>query len=960
MLRLQDVRMKPKLIGLFLLVGIIPMALGGWWSLKLSTDALMRQSYSQLESVRGIKKSQIEKFFSEREGDMGVLMETVATLKKEAFTRLTAIETIKKAQLVHYIQTMKSQLHLLKNDPYIKDGLIKLNRVFEDRGKSVESEEWKSLAKEYDSRLKEIVSDNGWYDILLIHTDGDIVYTAARESDLGMVIPDSDLKNQGIGKAFRIAAKMDSEEIAVADIEPYSPSKGTASGFMVAQIRSETGELIGFVALQIPLNRFNDIMLVREGMGKTGESYLVGQDGLMRSDSFLDPEGHSVVASFKNSTKTDTQATRMALAGKKGQDVILDYNNNPVLSCWDYVDIGNGIRWAMVSEIDVAEAFSPTDDSGDEFYAKYTALYGYYDLFLINPDGYCFYSVAKESDYKSNLLTGKYKDSGLGKLTAKVLESKSFGFADFEPYAPSNNEPAAFIAQPVVSSGKTDIVVALQLSLESINSIMQSREGMGRTGETYLVGQDKLMRSDSFLDPAKHSVKASFAKPAEGSVNTDAVKESFDGKTGAAIIMDYNGNPVLSAFTPVKVFDTTWAMVAEIDESEVKAPINNLIRSLSIMAIILAVIVAVIAFFVAMSFVTPLIKGVLLVEAVAQGDLNVNAESDRRDEIGKISEALNNMVINLKRIVTEVKSSANNVASGSQELSATSEQMSQGANEQAAAAEEASSSMEQMSANIAQNAENAQQTERLAIQAASDAEKGGQAVAKTVTAMKSIAEKISIIEEIARQTNMLALNAAIEAARAGEHGKGFAVVADAVRKLAERSQAAAGEISNLSVTSVQIAEDAGEMLERIVPDIRRTAELVQEINAASNEQNTGAIQINQALQQLDQVIQQNASASEEMSATSEELSSQAESLLDMINYFKVDESHGAGQKRGVKRDPAIHHKSSESQTKGGWSRKKSITNIEHLSRTAKGDGVALDMDGVHSGDDSLDDEFEKY
>ncbi|MBF0204791.1 MAG: methyl-accepting chemotaxis protein, partial [Desulfamplus sp.] len=783
MLRLQDIRMKPKLIGLFLVIGIIPMALAGWWALKLSTDALMTQSYGQLESVRGIKKTQIEKFFSEREGDMGVLMETVGTLRREAFSKLNAIQSIKGSQLTAYIQTLKNQLHVLKDNPYITKGLLEFDRILQENSESVQSEAWKSLAKQYDPRMKSIMSKNGWYDIFLIHKDGSIVYTVSKESDLGMVIPDSELKNQGIGKAFNIAGKMGSEEIAVADLEPYSPSKGTPAGFMMAQMHNETGELIGFVAFQIPLNKFNDIMLLRDGMGKTGESYLVGQDGLMRSDSFLDPTGHSVVASFKNDIKIDTQATKTALSGKKGQDVIVDYNNNPVLSCWDFVDIGNGIRWAMISEMDVAEAFSPTDASGNEFYAKYTNLYGYYDLFLINPDGYCFYSVAKESDYQTNLINGKYKDSGLGKLVVKVLDTKSFGFADFQPYAPSNNIPASFIAQPVIHGGVTEIVVALQLSLKAINEIMQSRDGMGKTGETYLVGQDKLMRSDSFLDPEKHSVKASFAKPAEGSVDTDAVNQVIAEKTGSAVIMDYNGNPVLSAFTPVKIFDTTWAMIAEIDQAEVREPINNLIKSLAIMAVILAAIIAVTAFFVAMSFVTPLLKGVSLLESVSEGDLDVNAETNRKDEIGKISEALNNMVVNLRRIVSEVKSSANNVASGSQELSATSEQMSQGATEQAASAEEASSSMEQMSANISQNAENAQQTERLAIQAASDAAKGGEAVSKTVVAMKSIAEKIGIIEEIARQTNMLALNAAIEAARAGEHGKGFAVVADAVRKL---------------------------------------------------------------------------------------------------------------------------------------------------------------------------------
>ncbi len=273
-------------------------------------------------------------------------------------------------------------------------------------------------------------------------------------------------------------------------------------------------------------------------------------------------------------------------------------------------------------------------------------------------------------------------------------------------------------------------------------------------------------------------------------------------------------------------------------------------------------------------------------DMIARGDLTCKVKIlSEKDVLGN---SLQSMINKLGEIVTEVRGAADNVASGSAQLSSGSEQLSQGTTEQAASAEEASSSVEEMSATIRQNADNAQQTEKLALKSAADAEESGDAVFKAVGAMKEIAGKISIIEEIARQTNLLALNAAIEAARAGEHGKGFAVVASEVRKLAERSQSAAGEISQLSISSVDIAEKAGAMLTKLVPDIQKTSELVQEISAASKEQNSGADQINAAIQELNQVIQQNAGAAEEMASTAEELSSQAEQLSGAIAYFKIE------------------------------------------------------------------------
>ena len=337
-----------------------------------------------------------------------------------------------------------------------------------------------------------------------------------------------------------------------------------------------------------------------------------------------------------------------------------------------------------------------------------------------------------------------------------------------------------------------------------------------------------------------------------------------------------------------------------------------------------------------------------IAQEIAGGNLTVEVrERSARDEL---MQALAAMVARLREVVADIVAAADNVASGSQQLSSTSEEMSQGATEQAAAAEEASSSMEEMASNIRQNADNATQTERIALKSATDAIEGGKAVGNTVHAMKEIASKISIIEEIARQTNLLALNAAIEAARAGEHGKGFAVVASEVRKLAERSQRAAGEISELSSSSVEVAVRAGELLSTIVPDIQRTAELVQEISAACREQDAGAEQINKAIQQLDTVIQQNAGASEEMSSTSEELASQAEQLQGTISFFRT-----GGEMRRAPAPRAARKEAKKIPIGHIASGRESGTSPSFRLKGAVPGGVTLDL-----GNDKFDEEFERF
>ncbi|HMB31768.1 MAG TPA: hypothetical protein VKN82_08085, partial [Desulfohalobiaceae bacterium] len=555
MVNLKDIKMRPKLILLFLLIGLIPLAITGWWSSRLAGDSLMDSAYNQLKSMRDVKKNQISSFFEERKGDTDVLVDTVNQIQAESFQKLQSVQQLKKSQIKQFFKKLHNDIQVLAQSEDVKRAYSELKQYHDDLGFGAQSSfdvdtpRYERIWQKYSDDLGKYVEKFGYYDVFIIcKPHGHVMYTHSQEDDLGTNLGYGPYREEGLARLWEKVVRQKS--FVIEDYSAYSPSGGKQEAFVGGPIKNNAGKMVAVVALQISSQSINDIVQQRQGLGKTGETYLATeQNGRIEFRSNLQTMGDGNFVIGKDVTDIAPAYLEETLSGKQVLDVYTDSAGNPVMVTGSMFNVGSGIKWAMITKQNLEEALTFTEKKGQEdYFTKYIKSYGYYDLFLINKKGYVFYTVGKEADYHTNMLEGKYSDSNLGKLTRKVLRTKSYAMADFASYAPSGGKPASFVARPLIHNNKVEMVVALQLSLQDINNIMQERTGMGESGETYLVGPDKLMRSDSFLATQSHSVEASFAGTVQqNGVDTVASRQALNGKTDAQIIDDYNGNPVLSA-----------------------------------------------------------------------------------------------------------------------------------------------------------------------------------------------------------------------------------------------------------------------------------------------------------------------------------------------------------------------------------------------------------------------------
>jgi methyl-accepting chemotaxis protein len=583
----------------------------------------------------------------------------------------------------------------------------------------------------------------------------------------------------------------------------------------------------------------------------------------------------------------------------------------------------------------------------DAHFGNYVRTLGYYDVFLMDTHGRVLFTSALESDVGADLAEGSLKRSGLGQAWNRARTGGEV-FMDFAPYAPSNDAPAAFLAAAVVDNGAIVGVAALQVSLEAVNALMQERSGMGETGETYLVGRDKRMRSDSFLDPEHHSVVASFADPRRGMADTEAVRRAIEGKTGTDVVIDYNGNPVLSAYAPVRVGDTTWALLAEMDEAEAFRPVHVLQRSALLAgAVVVVLVVGVTMLVLRRILLRPFAALQDHANRVAGGDLEARSGWTFQGELAEVDAAIQGMVDNLKAkmgeaeakgqeaaeqadkaraaleeseaqqgrvrtlmermqtVAQQAEAIAERVSSSAEELAAQTEQVRHGAETQRDRIGETATAMEQMNATVMEVARNASDASQGSLSARERADEGSRVVEQAVQAIgkvrdltgtldenmrslgeraESIGQVMNVITDIADQTNLLALNAAIEAARAGEAGRGFAVVADEVRKLAEKTMAATKEVGQ-SITAIQ------EAARRNMENMEQAAQAVHDATDLANRSGTSLQEIVGLIQASAGQVEGIATAAEEQSAASEQINR----AVDEVNRIVDETTQGVVQ-----------------------------------------------------------------
>jgi methyl-accepting chemotaxis protein len=668
-------RLTTIVVGAAIIPVVLVSIVLGWATYIQIRNALTQDAFDKLAAVQTIKANQISGYMAERQSDMEALSDTVASLLTQSLSNMDAVNALKHSQISRLFITWDADVRDVASDPGVVTGMIDLTSSFQDMGAN------KARALYLGKADLQIAKDEGAYNIahleqhgffsgytaihgypdaFLIDPAGNVVYSVQKTDVFGTNLVTGAYKDSSLAKLYKNLSNGQAGKAYIADITLF---ENEYAMFIGAPIY-EGPRQVGILAYRLPLDVIKSVIAERTGQGATGETYLIAleEDGRItyRSDRVTAGSGEFVVGYDLSSIAT--QFMRNALSGQTGNGLTISSTGEAVLNSYRPLGV-EGLNWAVMSRVAAEEALSPTRTRGEkDFLSIYKENYGYYDIFLIEPKGTIFYSVLKEKEYKTNILTGEYKDTNLGSMIAEVVKTEDLRFADFAFYAPSGGRPAAFFGIPVLNeNNEIVLIVAAQASQDQLNAIMAETTGLGKTGETYIIGEDKLRRTETrFL--ADLGVDTTILNE-RYKVETIASTSVLEGKTGQDTFIDARGIPVLGIWSPVviNVQDATdpkeqiWGVIAKLDESEALAPVNRLAGTLGLIIGLAVLGIGALAVSLgarfATRFVNPIISLTNTASQVAAGNMNLSAEVNSEDEIGTLSNAFNTMTSQLRDLI---------------------------------------------------------------------------------------------------------------------------------------------------------------------------------------------------------------------------------------------------------------------------------------------------------------------